>query len=137
MKRYTKYAYLAVFAAFYVFLLMQFGNVFIYYDDYGYLSLSYGTNIDVAGAEYSFSELLAFMKGHYFNSNGRLLYMFLYCFVHMLGGIRGVQVFMATACWRWLCCSFSLPDGCWREDLRRKKYRETEQKRRAESFRAG
>mgnify|MGYP003373739554 FL=1 len=97
MKRYTKYAYLAVFAAFYVFLLMQFGNVFIYYDDYGYLSLSYGTNIDVAGAEYSFSELLDFMKGHYFNSNGRLLYMFLYCFVHMLGGIRGVQVFMATA----------------------------------------
>ena len=35
MKRYMKYAYLAVFAAFYVFLLMQFGNVFIYYDDYG------------------------------------------------------------------------------------------------------
>lgn len=97
MKRYMKYAYLAVFAAFYVFLLMQFGNVFIYYDDYGYLSLSYGTNIHVAGAEYSFSELLAFMKGHYFNSNGRLPYMFLYCFVHMLGGIRGVQVFMATA----------------------------------------
>lgn len=97
MKRYMKYAYLAVFAAFYVFLLMQFGNVFIYYDDYGYLSLSYGTNIDVAGAEYSLSELLAFMRGHYFNSNGRLLYMFLYCFVHMLGGIRGVQVFMATA----------------------------------------
>lgn len=97
MKRYMKYTYLAVFAAFYVFLLMQFGNVFIYYDDYGYLSLSYGTNIDVAGAEYSLSELLAFMRGHYFNSNGRLLYMFLYCFVHMLGGIRGVQVFMATA----------------------------------------
>lgn len=97
MKRYMKYAYLAVFAAFYVFLLMQFGNVFIYYDDYGYLSLSYGTNIHVAGSEYSFSELLAFMRGHYFNSNGRLLYMFLYCFVHMLGGIRGVQVFMATA----------------------------------------
>jgi hypothetical protein len=97
MKRYMKYAYLAVFAAFYVFLLMQFGNVFIYYDDYGYLSLSYGTNIDVAGAEYSLSELLAFMRGHYFNSNGRLLYMFLYCFVHMLVGIRGVQVFMATA----------------------------------------
>lgn len=97
MKRYMKYAYLAVFAAFYVFLLMQFRNVFIYYDDYGYLSLSYGTHIHVTGAEYSFSELLAFMKGHYFNSNGRLLYMFLYCFVHMLGGIRGVQVFMATA----------------------------------------
>ena len=97
MKRYMKYAYLAVFAVFYVFLLMQFGNVFIYYDDYGYLSLSYGTHIHVAGSEYSFSELLAFMKGHYFNSNGRLLYMFLYCFVHMLGGIRGVQVFMATA----------------------------------------
>lgn len=97
MKRYMKYAYLAVFAAFYVFLLMQFGNVFIYYDDYGYLSLSYGTHIHVAGSEYSFSELLAFMRGHYFNSNGRLLYMFLYCFVHMLGGIRGVQVFMATA----------------------------------------
>ena len=97
MKRYMKYAYLAVFAAFYVFLLIQFGNVFIYYDDYGYLSLSYGTHIHVAGSEYSFSELLAFMRGHYFNSNGRLLFMFLYCFVHMLGGIRGVQVFMATA----------------------------------------
>lgn len=97
MKRCPKYAYIAVFAVFYLFLLMQFGKVFIYYDDYGYLSLSYGTNIPVAGADYGFSDLLAFIKGHYVNSNGRLLYMFLYCFVHMIGGIRGVQVFMATA----------------------------------------
>lgn len=97
MKRCPKYVYLAVFAVFYAFLLMQFSKVFIYYDDYGYLSLSYGTNIDAAGSEYSLSQLLAFMKGHYVNSNGRLLYMFLYCFVHMLGGIRGVQIFMATA----------------------------------------
>lgn len=97
MKRCPKYVYLAVFAVFYAFLLMQFSKIFIYYDDYGYLSLSYGTNIDAAGSEYSLSQLLAFMKGHYVNSNGRLLYMFLYCFVHMLGGIRGVQIFMATA----------------------------------------
>mgnify|MGYP000246580453 FL=1 len=97
MKRCPKYAYIAVFAVFYLFLLMQFGKVFIYYDDYGYLSLSYGTNIPVAGSDYGFSDLLAFIKGHYVNSNGRLLYMFLYCFVHMIGGIRGVQVFMATA----------------------------------------
>ena len=97
MKRCPKYAYIAVFAVFYLFLLMQFGKVFIYYDDYGYLSLSYGTNIHVAGSDYGFLDLLAFIKGHYVNSNGRLLYMFLYCFVHMIGGIRGVQMFMATA----------------------------------------
>lgn len=97
MKRWLNYAYVAVFSIFYLFLLMQFSKVFIYYDDYGYLSLSYGTIMDVTGSDYNFSELLAFMKGHYFHSNGRLPYMFLYCFIHMIGGIRGVQVFMATA----------------------------------------
>lgn len=97
MKRRLNYAYVAVFFIFYLFLLMQFSKVFIYYDDYGYLSLSYGTIMDVTGSDYNFSELLAFMKGHYFHSNGRLPYMFLYCFIHMIGGIRGVQVFMATA----------------------------------------
>ena len=30
-----------VFIVFYLFLLAQFSKVFIYYDDYGYLSLSY------------------------------------------------------------------------------------------------
>lgn len=61
MKRCPKYAYIAVFAnCFICFLLMQFGKVFIYYDDYGYLSLSYGTNITIGIWPPAFSDLLAF-----------------------------------------------------------------------------
>ena len=75
MKKEVKIGIGLVFLAFYVFLIMQFGKVFVYYDDFGYLSLSYGNTVpDVIGSNYTLSQLLSFMGKHYFYSNGRLFY---------------------------------------------------------------
>ena len=87
-----------VFALFYGYLLLQFSKVFIYYDDFGYLSLSYGYNVqEVVGSDYNLSQALRYIGHHYFDSNGRLLCMFLYLLLYLLGGLRLVQVFTATA----------------------------------------
>lgn len=98
MKKEVKIGIGLVFLAFYVFLIMQFGKVFVYYDDFGYLSLSYGNTVpDVIGSNYTLSQLLSFMGKHYFYSNGRLFYLFLFSFLNMIGGLAAVQAFMATS----------------------------------------
>ena len=66
-----------IFGIFYVYLLQQFSKVFVYYDDYGYLSLSYGNIVEnVNGPSYTFKQLLQFLKGNYWVANGRLLCVF-------------------------------------------------------------
>lgn len=88
--------YLIPFIILFVFFILQFSKVFIYYDDYGYLSLSYGYEVPhVLGDEYNLWELLSFMYNHYFVANGRLLFAGLFPFIYMLGGLKGVQIFMA------------------------------------------
>lgn len=98
MKKEVKIGVGLVFLAFYVFLVMQFGKVFVYYDDFGYLSLSYGNTVpEVVGSDYNLAQLLTFMGKHYFYSNGRLFYLFLFGFLNMIGGLTAVQAFMATS----------------------------------------
>lgn len=97
MKKITRYGFAAVFLLFYVYLLMQFSKVFIYYDDFGYLSLSYGGILpDVNGSDFTLSQLFQFMGQHYSHASGRLACLFLYVLLFKLGGLRLVQFFMAT-----------------------------------------
>ena len=87
-----------VFIVFYLFLLAQFSKVFIYYDDYGYLSLSYAyDSTEIYGDNYDFLQLIDFFKNHYYNANGRLLFMMLFLVLNMIGGIKLIQFFGATS----------------------------------------
>ena len=98
MKQKVKIGTTLVFACFLVYLILQFTKVFVYYDDFGYLSLSYGNTVpDVVGSQFNLIQLIEFMGKHYLYSNGRLLYLFLFPFVYMMGGLTGVQVFMALS----------------------------------------
>ena len=93
-----KAAVILIFVVFGGYLLLQFSRVFIYYDDYGYLSLSYAYVMEeVAGTDYNLSQLLEYMGHHYFYSNGRLLCTFLYLLLYLAGGLKLLQVFMAAA----------------------------------------
>lgn len=113
IKKEVRIGTVLVFLAFYVFLVMQFSKVFIYYDDYGYLSLSYGNTIpDVVGSQYQLSQLLTFMGKHYIYSNGRLFYLFLFPFLYMLGGITAVQAFMASCVLAILLLSYYIVMRC-------------------------
>ncbi|MFR5601493.1 MAG: DUF6056 family protein [Lachnospiraceae bacterium] len=81
---------------FFVFLSFMYSKVYIYYDDFGYLSLSYGKEIpEVMGDQFHLQQLLRFMAGHYEAANGRLLYMFLYLLTYLIGGLKGMQFAMA------------------------------------------
>lgn len=87
-----------IFLVFFVFLIRQFMNVFIYYDDFGYLSLSYGGALpDVTGSEYDLRQLMTFLVRHYTITHGRLPFVFLFLLLYMLGGLRAVQVFLAAS----------------------------------------
>jgi hypothetical protein len=87
-----------IFALFYGYLLLQFSKVFVYYDDFGYLSLSYGYNVkEVVGSDYSLSQAVRYIGHHYYDTNGRLLCMFLYLLLYLAGGLKLVQVFTATS----------------------------------------
>lgn len=96
--RAAKAAVILIFAAFGGYLLLQFSKVFIYYDDYGYLSLSYGYVMEeVAGTDYNLSQLLEYMGHHYYYSSGRLRCIFLYLLLYLVGGLKLLQAFMAAA----------------------------------------
>ena len=59
---------------FFVILFLQFRLVGVQYDDYGYYSLNYGASTPHYGYQYTFKELIRFLKEHYYGANGRLLY---------------------------------------------------------------
>ena len=87
-----KYAIAAVFAVTLVYLLVQFSNVMVYFDDYGYYSLSYGVPNYTGDGSYGFGELLAYLNYHYDHINGRLLGFFVWLSLYWLGGLRLVQI---------------------------------------------
>lgn len=74
-----------------MFLVKQFENVMVYYDDYAYYSLSYAKSFSHTGNAFSLEELCTFLVHHYMDCNGRLLYFFIWLTTYMLGGLEAVQ----------------------------------------------
>lgn len=85
-----------IFAAMFIFLQMQFHHVMVYFDDYGYYSLSYGVNPTSGGHDFGFSELISYLKVHYFEVNGRLPGYLVWLTLYIIGGLTLVQIAAAT-----------------------------------------
>lgn len=85
-----------IFAAMFLFLQMQFHQVMVYFDDYGYYSLSYGVEPTSGGHVFSFAELISYLKVHYFQVNGRLPGYMLWLSLYIIGGLSLVQMAAAT-----------------------------------------
>jgi len=86
----------AIFSVMFLFLLMQFRNVMVYFDDYGYYSLSYGVDQYKGGHDYTIRELLDYLKIHYFEVNGRLPGYLLWLSLFSVGGLPLVQIAAAA-----------------------------------------
>ena len=82
----------AIFSFMLLYLVIQFHYVMVYFDDYGYYSLSYGVNDFHIGNSYSFSELIDYLKIHYFDVNGRLPGYLVWLGLYMIGGLTLVQM---------------------------------------------
>ena len=80
----------------FAYLVLQYSKVSIFYDDYGYLSLSYGYTVQtVEGHHFTLGQLMEFISAHYSYVNGRLLYTFLYLICYLAGGLTMVRLMMA------------------------------------------
>ncbi len=69
-----KYIPLLPFLLFFVLIISQYLNVFIYFDDYGFASLSYSNSIEgVDGLNYTLSQLFKFLYLYYMDWGGRVI----------------------------------------------------------------
>lgn len=81
-----------IFAAFFIYLLIQHHYVYIYHDDYGYASLSYaGYSKNFQGSNYGFLDILRYLLWHYNNWGGRILY-FLFEILVLKCGVSFMQI---------------------------------------------
>ena len=55
---------------------LQFSHVFLYFDDFGYASLSYVNLTDHVGLATSFEDIFTFLVNHYFQWGGRVVCFF-------------------------------------------------------------
>lgn len=96
----NKYKILIIFSVFAVFLLYQIHYVGLYYDDYGYASLSYlkGTAWQ-KGLEAGFTDVIQFLLYHYNNWGGRILWFLLEIVLLKMGlsVYKVVQVLFVTS----------------------------------------
>jgi len=85
------YFILGIFSVMFVYLLLQFHNVMVYFDDYGYYSLSYGVDIGQNGHDFTIGQVFLFLRDHYFNCNGRLPGYLIWLSTYSIGGLKAVQ----------------------------------------------
>lgn len=64
----------------------------MFFDDYGYASLSYGWNGNQHGMLYTIGDVFNFLKFQYLNWGGRIVYFFFEIMVFRIGGVRLIQV---------------------------------------------
>ena len=73
-----KHSVLLIFIIFLVIILIENHFVWLYHDDYGYASLSYLPGFTgCKGMSCSIKDMLSFLKYHYNNWGGRILYFFI------------------------------------------------------------
>lgn len=77
-------------------ILIQHRYVYMYFDDYGYASLSYAGFDNHAGMSYGLADIFQFLKAHYFNWGGRILYFFFEIILFRIGGLPIMQLTQAA-----------------------------------------
>ena len=60
----------------FIMFFLQMRNVFYYFDDYGYLALTYHGLYHPAGGDYGLRDVCSFLGNHYLYWGGRILYFF-------------------------------------------------------------
>lgn len=97
------YKFHILWAVFFLFLLFQHRYVFMHFDDFGYVTLSYGTNDNpnisdmnwnLSGRNWNIGDLIEFLKWHYLNWGGRVIPFFILTMV-LSGGEMFVTIFQS------------------------------------------
>lgn len=93
IKNNKKIIIILLFLMFFVFLIYQHQGLYLYFDDYGYASLSYAYNVEqVKGLNYNLTEILQFAKGHYEVWGGRVLFLTIEIIILRYLGLQGFRI---------------------------------------------
>lgn len=95
MKKQVNRKICIIFGVFFLFLYIQHQFVYMYFDDYGYASLSYGWSGNYKGMDYSLRDILRYLLWHYFCWGGRVFYYF-FMIVALKTGLWFIQIFQAV-----------------------------------------
>ncbi len=72
--------------------LIQHSFVWLYHDDYGYLTLNYGVDAATVGMNYGLGDILQYLHWHYRNWGGRVLFFFFLIVTARIGGLMLLRV---------------------------------------------
>lgn len=86
-----------------LFLILQHQFVFLHYDDWGYASLAYGYLGNANGRHWNLADLLGFLKWHYLNWGGRVLWfaaetIALRCGERCIQIVQAIVIFLIFRC---------------------------------------
>ncbi len=84
-----------LFGIFFLFVYLQHQFVYLYFDDYGYASLCYGNEQNYKGMQYSVVDVLRYLKWHYLEWGGRILYFF-FGILSMKAGLGWIRLLQAV-----------------------------------------
>ncbi len=96
MKKIEKLIWISISAALAFFIFLQHRYVYMYFDDYGYASLSYINPQNQAGTLYGLTDILEFLQMHYLHWGGRILYFFFEIVIFRYGGLTLMQFMQAV-----------------------------------------
>ena len=91
-----KFIVSAIVLFFWIYQIVQHSFVWFYHDDYGYVSLHYGTDVGTVGMNYTFADIFQFLKWQYYNWGGRILPFFYFIAVTHIGGLTLLRFVQAT-----------------------------------------
>ena len=92
-----KYLPVIPFFIFFILMVKQYLNVFVYFDDYGFASLSYSNSIEgVNGLDFNLKQLLKFLYMYYMDWGGRVISFGTEALL-LKNGVIVMQLFMAIA----------------------------------------
>lgn len=89
---------IVVFFLFFIILVIQHRFVYFYFDDYGYLSLTFGGYQNPSGMNYTIKDIANFLIWHYNTWGGRILYYFV-MILSMHTGVGFIRVLQAGIIW--------------------------------------
>lgn len=84
-----------LFCFYLLYLLFQYSYVDMYFDDYGYATLTYGWTGNTHGRNFNLLDLIRFLVWHYLNHGGRVLAFFFEISIFRIGGLAFMQIIQA------------------------------------------
>ena len=82
----------------------------MYFDDYGYASLTYGELIGKGGTNYNINDVIKYLTWHYINWGGRIL-PFFFEIISLKCGLWCIRIVQSLIIWGIGVCSYFLIKG--------------------------